>query len=392
MKHVIDARRGPGETGRLTAGETGRDLVSRRRVGGLVSAVLILAGTLLGALPAAAKGHLDVLLEGLSSPKAITVGPKDIFVGQGWIGAPGPVLDYSLTGRNRGTARPVTDPVPVTDITGTPDGAGWAIVFTSPTTTALVRQASEGAAIEPILDITAYQIADPDPWDQDVPANPTESNPNGLAGLWNNDVLLVDAAGNDLIRVSPDGTARTVARWSLEPEVGTDHLGIPDFPPTLPAEAVPTTVAIGRDGWAYVGQLIGFPGKPGSAHIWRVNPDGEDQVCSVDPAVATDGCTVWKSGFTSIFDIAFNPHNGTLYVYEIAEDGWLAFEEGFATGDFPPAVLLEVKGNKTRELARGELSEPGGVAVGNDGAVYVTDGVISFADSGHGRLIKIIGQ
>jgi hypothetical protein len=366
--------------------------MTRRRVGGIVSAVLILGATLLSAAPATAKGHLDVLQSGLSSPKALFVGGKHIFVGQGWFGPPGPVLDYSLTGRNRGTARAVTDPVPVTDIVGTPDGAGWAIVATGPTTRALVRQASEGAAIEPILDITAYQTSDPDPWDKDVPANPTESNPNGLAALSNNDVLLVDAAGNDLIRVSKDGTARTVARWSLEPNVGTDQTGIPNLPPTLPAEAVPTTVAIGPDGWAYVGQLIGFPGKPGSAHIWRVNPNGVDQVCSVDPTLATAGCSVWKSGFTSIFDIAFNPNNGTLYVYEIAKDGWLTFEPGFATGHFPPAVLLEVKGHKTRELVRGQLSEPGGVAVGKDGSIYVTDGVISTSDAGHGRLLKVRGS
>jgi hypothetical protein len=364
--------------------------VTRRRVGGLVSAVLILVATLLSAAPATAKGQLDVLLDGLSSPKAIAVGPKDIFVGQGWIGPPGPVLDYSLTGRARGTARAVTDPVPVADIAGTPDGAGWAIVNDGPTGRILVRQASEGATVEPILDIIAYQAGDPDPYDQE--ASPTESNPNGLAGLSNNDVLLVDAAGNDLIRVSPDGTARTVARWSLEPEVGTDHLGNPNLPPTLPAEAVPTTVAIGPDGWAYVGQLIGFPGKPGSAHIWRVNPNGVDQVCSVDPTLATVGCSVWKSGFTSIFDIAFNPNDGTLYVYEIAEAGWLAFEPGFATGDFPPAVLLEVQGNRTRELVRGQLSEPGGVAVGKDGSIYVTDGVISPSDAGHGRLLKVRGS
>ena len=58
-------------------------------------------------------------------------------------------------------------------------------------------------------------------------------------------------------------------------------------------------------------------------------------------------CRVWKSGFTSIIDIAFNPKNGTLYVYQIAGKGWLAFEEGFQTGVFPPAVLLEVGGQGT---------------------------------------------
>jgi hypothetical protein len=202
-------------------------------------------------------------------------------------------------------------------------------------------------------------------------------------------VLLADAAGNDLLRVNADGTAVTVARWPREevPNV------IPGLPSTMLAEAVPTTVTIGPDGWAYVGQLIGFPGTPGTAHIWRVDPFGEEEVCSVNPNVATDGCKVWKSGFTSIFDIAFNPHNGTLYVYEIAEDGWLAFEDGFATGDFPPAVLLEVKGHKIQELVPGELSEPGGVAVGWDGSVFVTDGVIGMGPTpNHGRLIKIRGN
>jgi hypothetical protein len=363
--------------------------MSCRRVGSLFAAGLIIIGGLLTAAPAAAKGHVDVLLDGLASPKGIAAGPKSIFVGQGWFGSPGPVLEYRLTGRNRGTAQAITDPVAVTDIAGTPDGAGWAIARASETQVLLLRQASQGAPIETILDITAYQVADPDPFDKDVPANPTESNPNGLAPLANNDVLIADAAGNDLIRVSPDGTARTVARWALQ-DVGTDHLGDPSLPPTLPAEAVPTTVAIGRDGWAYVGQLVGFPAKPGSAAIFRVNPNATNVLCSVTAPNAN--CSVWKSGFTSIFDIAFNGSNGTLYVYEIAKDGWLSFEPGFANGGhFPPAVLLEVKGKKVRELVRGQLSEPGGVAVGRDGSIYVTDGAIG-AFANHGRLLKIRGS
>jgi hypothetical protein len=362
--------------------------MSRRRVASLVSAGLIIVGSVFTTVPAAAKDQLDVLLDGLASPKAIGAGPNNsVFVGQGWFGEPGPVFQYLTTGRDRGTTRDITPPLFITDITGTPDGAGWAIVWDGADALDLVRQASETAAPEVVLDIVAYQMADPDLDDIDVPANPTETNPNGLAGLANNDVLLVDAAGNDLIRVSPDGTAVTVARWPTELVPNT----IPGLPPTMPAEAVPTTVAIGADGWAYVGQLIGFPGTPGTAHIWRVNPLVEDAVCSV--TVSDPDCSVWKSGFTSIFDIAFNPHNGTLYVYEIAEDGWLAFEEGFATGDFPPAVLLEVKGDKIQELVRGELSEPGGVTVGWNGAVFVTDGVIGIGpDPNHGRLIRIRGN
>lgn len=347
----------------------------RRSAASLFAAGLVML-SLVAAAPVAAKTHVRVLLDGLNSPKGIATGGHSVFIGQGWAsGVPGPVLEYHRSGSSIGTATPITDPVPVADIAGTPDGAGWAIGGDG----VLYRQASAGATPEAILDILAYQAADIDP--DDINGDPGESNPNGLTGLWNNDVLIADAAGNDLLRVSPDGSAVTVARWPTE--VIPNH--IPGLPSEMPAEAVPTTVAIGSDGWAYVGQLVGFPGTPGTAHIWRVNPLAEGATCAV--GVADPDCSVWKSGFTSIFDIAFNPHNGTLYVYEIAEDGWLAFESGFQTGNFPSAVLLEVKGGSRTELARGELSQPGGVAVGNDGALFVTDGMFT-----GGRLIQITGR
>jgi hypothetical protein len=349
--------------------------VRRRRIARLVSVCLTLVLGLLAAGPATAKGHLNVLLDGLNSPKGIFAGPNSLFVGQGWVGPPDPVLSYLLTGRNRGTALAITDPVAVRDLAGTPDGAGWAIGGDG----VLYRQATATSSIEAIFDIFAYQAADID--EDDINGDPGESNPNGLAPLGFEDVLIADAAGNDLLRVTPGGDAVTVARWVTEAIPNT----IPGLPPVMDTEAVPTTVAIGPDGWAYVGQLIGFPGTPGTAHIWRVNPWAEDAVCDVN--APNDDCATWKSGFTSIFDIAFNPNNGTLYVYEIAEDGWLAFEGGFETGDFPPAVLLQVKGGRMTELVRGQLSQPGGVAIGRDGSIYVTDGMFT-----GGRLIELTGS
>jgi hypothetical protein len=353
-----------------------------RRILTLTSAGLIIGASLLmaaGPVTAAgpAKTRATVLLEDLSSPKGIAIASSSsVFLGQGEYGQPGPALQYTFKGAARGTVTPLTDPVNIADVAATPDGAGWAIGGDH----VLYRQAGPDAAIEPILDIGAYQAGDPDPYNSDE--DPAESNPFGLAALPSNDVLLADAAGNDVIRVSPNGDAHTVARWTLR-LVATDLVGDPNLPPELPAEAVPTSIAIGRDGWAYVGQLVGFPGRPGSAHIWRVDPNATDAVCTVG---ANDGhCSSWKSGFTSIIDLDFNRSTGALYVYEIARDGWLAFEEGFATGDFPDAVLLEVrKGHKTRELAKGQLSEPGGVAVARDGTILATDGMFS-----NGRLLRI---
>src|SRR4029077_9132591 len=91
--------------------------MSCRRVGRMVAAGLLVVGTLLTtAAPVGAKSHIDVLLSDLASPKALFAGPKDVFVGQGWSGPPGPILDLRLTGRGRGTATAITDPVPVADI------------------------------------------------------------------------------------------------------------------------------------------------------------------------------------------------------------------------------------------------------------------------------------
>ncbi len=69
---------------------------------------------------------------------------------------------------------------------------------------------------------------------------------------------------------------------------------------------------------------------------------------------------------------------------ELAADGVLAFEAGFETGEFPDAVLLELRGSRTRELAAGQLSEPGGITVHSTGNIYVTDGVFT-----GGRLVRI---
>ena len=353
-----------------------------RRVVGAVSAALLIGATfLVAAVPAAAdddhRGRVNVLLRDLSSPKGLAIGSsRSLIVGQGAYGPPGAAFEYFFKGPKRGTSTPLTDPVNIVDIVETPDGAGWAIGGDL----ILYRQAP-GGPIEAILDIGAYQAIDLDPYNNPM-QDPAESNPFGLAALRSNDVLVADAAGNDVIRVKPDGTAWTVARWKQQ-LVKTDKVGDPTLPPKLPAEAVPTSIAIGKDGWAYVGQLVGFPGRPGSAHVWRVNPNAHDATCDVTHK--TRACRVWKSGFTSIVDLAFNPKTGTLYVYQIARAGWLKFEEGFTTGVFPKAVLLEVRpGKARRELAKGKLSQPGGVVVTRAGEIFVTDGMFT-----GGRLLRV---
>jgi hypothetical protein len=353
---------------------------------GMASATLVAAALAPSVAGAAPKPRLDVLLDGLSSPKGLaTDAAGDAVVAQGAFGAPGPVLVHILRGRDRGETVEVTEPLNLIDVAVSPlDDTGWGIGGDR----VLGHQLADGTIVE-VLDIIGYQQGDPDPVDQE--GNPTESNPYGLAVLPNGDALVADAAGNDIIRVTPNGVATTLATFDVE-TVSTDHLtpeqreafGLPPDVTELPAEAVPTSVAIGPDGFVYVGELKGFPFRPGSSHVWRIDPNANGVVCSV--TAPEPGCTVAVSGLTAIQDIAINHKNGALYVYELAAGGVLAFEAGFETGQLPPAVLLKIKNNKRTEIHAGLLSEPGGVAISRNSTVLVTHRV--FTPDG-GQLIRV---
>jgi sugar lactone lactonase YvrE len=225
-----------------------------------------------------------------------------------------------------------------------------------------------------VADIAAYQRTDPDP--HDTEGNPTESNPNGLAILGGGGFLVADAANNDLLLVRRDGSIDTVARFPTRiVPMPPGFPGPPEFPPAgtpIPSEAVPTAVAVGPDGAWYVSQLTGFPFAPGSASIWRIEPGTSGAEC---PSAA---CTVFAAGFTNAIDLAFG-RDGTLYVLEIATNGLLSED--------PTGALWAVRGSSRTELAPGQLLFPGGVAIGRDGALFVTTGAVF--GPGAGAVVRI---
>ena len=357
----------------------------RRRGLAAVVAALALVGS---ASPAPSSGvaqRPEVLVSGLSSPKGLSISPaQDPIVAQGTFGAPGPVVQHRFRAKYKGLTLPITEPLEVVDVAVTADRSGWGLIQgADPVAHLEHRDVSTGEA-DLQLDIGAYQAAHPDP--SDLEGDPGESNPYALAVLGNGDAIVADAAHNSILRVSVTGQVTTVAR--LVPEtVATDHLpeGEQPLPPEIPSEAVPSGLAVGYDGNIYVGELQGFPFRPGTSDVWKIDPDAEEAVC--DKGVPDPGCQLFASGYTAIQDVAVD-HQGRLYVYQLAADGVLAFEEGFETGVFPSAVLLRIKGSQRVELAAGQLSEPGGVAVGPEGRVYVTDHVFT-PDAG--RLLRIVG-
>jgi hypothetical protein len=228
-----------------------------------------------------------------------------------------------------------------------------------------------------IADIGAYQKKDPDPYDQEQ--NPTDSNPFGVAALGDGTVLVSDAAGNDLLRVWPNGHIKTVAR--LKPRTVKVPAGLPakdpegnPLPPAgtpIVSEAVATSVTVGSDGYWYVGELRGFPATPGTSQIWRIKPGSVNATC--DPLKPNKGnCKRYADGYTSIVDLAGGPH-GKLAVVQLARESWLKFELG---GSTIGSLYLQYPGRGhragyKRELVRGQLNLPGGTAFNRWGQLFV---------------------
>ncbi len=144
-----------------------------------------------------------------------------------------------------------------------------------------------------------------------------------------------------------------------------------ELPPgtLIPMDAVPTSVALGPDGHYYVGQLTGFPFPVGGANIYRVPAKG-------------GAPELYAEGFTAIIDVAFGV-DGSLYVLEIAKNGLLA---AFIFNDWTGALIRVAPDGTRTEIAEGSLYAPGGVAVGKDRALYVTNNSIF---SGVGEVLRI---
>jgi hypothetical protein len=179
---------------------------------------------------------------------------------------------------------------------------------------------------EPKLVVNLFQVEskkNPDGND------PFDSNPFDVQSLGSESALVVDAGGNDLLKVSKNGRVRVLAVFPDE-VVSTANIkelagcpeGPPDFcdlPDEMPAQATPTSVAIGPDGYYYVGELRGFPGPTDASNIWRVSPKASWAECP------SRHCKkVFDGGFTSIIDLAW--HKGRLYVAEMDEASWAAVE------------------------------------------------------------------
>ena len=214
-----------------------------------------------------------------------------------------------------------------------------------------------------IADLWAFENEN-NPDEED--GNPlVDSNPVDVFAGHRGRLYVADAGGNTILRVSRGGDVRVV---SLFPNIPTpDPFGGPD----IDMNAVPTGVVEGRDGALYVSQLTGFPFPIGGANVFRVDPRSGE-------------FTTYASGFTNAMDLAFG-RDGTMYVLEIDSDSLLP-----PIGPNRDGGLWAVpRGGGTPEkieLPAGTLIEPGGIAVGKRGELYVSNHA---REAGIGEVLKI---
>jgi hypothetical protein len=352
-------------------------------------AALALAGSALVAAPAEAGGKygttIKPVITGLTSPRGVaTFGGSIIYsVGDGSV--------YQAWAHNGKVIRKLGQ---VTGGFAAPavDTNKWGVTYALTTAgegagAATLYRLRPGRSPVKIADIAKYQVNDPDPYNLEGP--PSESNPFGVAALKDGTVLVADAAGNDLLRVWPNGYIKTVAR--LKPRTVTVPSGLgPEAPPAgtrMPAEAVATSVTVGSDGYWYVGELRGFPATPKTSQIWRIKPGSYGAVC--DPAKPYKGkCTRYADGYTSIVDLAGGP-KGTLAVVELAKVSWLKWEMG---GSPVGSLYLQFPGKWhkagfKKELAPGKLILPAGTAISRQGKIYVSSPIF-----GPGAVYQVVAK
>lgn len=217
-----------------------------------------------------------------------------------------------------------------------------------------------------------YWSIQADIYDYEATANPDggaiDSNPYGVLAVQGRNRLIADAGGNSLLKVNNNGHVSTMAVFPDTLTPAPPFLGLPPGA-MMPMQAVPTSVAQGPGNTVYVGQLNGFPFTPGAANVFQVWPNGLTQVKA--------------SGFSSIVDITTGP-DGSLYVLEFATDQLACEMAGVCNGRL---TKVDAGGGKT--VLASNLPYPGGVAVANDGAIYMTLFSIFPEFAGGGQVVRL---
>jgi hypothetical protein len=218
----------------------------------------------------------------------------------------------------------------------------------------------------------------PDPFD--LEDFPEDTNPYGVAALPNGSALVADAANNSVVRVKRNGKITHVARVKprvVEMPEGYEDVEVPPgeepLPPAgtpIPAEAVVTSVAVGRDGAVYLGELRGFPATPETSQIWRVRPGATDAVCKPNKP-QKGACRRVADGLTSVVALEVG-RRGSIYAAELSKLSWFAMELELPGSEVGSVWRINYDRDARKELGAGKVIMPGAVATGPKGGAFVS--------------------
>jgi hypothetical protein len=371
-----------------------------------VAAALVSVGIVLASLPASAAPSSDgaptvtVVASGLNSPKQLTLGPGGVYVAESGTGGSTCVTADGISEceGETGTVALVTPFGTRNVLAGLPSvleggqGAGGpvaiafnrgkaAVLFQDTAvnpdgTTAvqgpgsddfgkllLARPFSRSLGLSVRADLAAFAAVNP----QDPatlggsPGGETtyDSDPYDIV-RYRDGFAIADAGANDVLWLSRRGQLSILDRL---PTIPTVFDGI-----TINAQPVPTSLAVGPDGALYVGELVGFPGQPGTSSIYRIVPGQVPNVVA--------------SGLTAVTAIAFD-REGRLLAAEYSTGGLLA----------PPTVpgalvRVDISTGTVTTLPVSGLSQPTGLAVDWRGDVFVSNNGNS---AGTGEVLRING-
>jgi hypothetical protein len=263
----------------------------------------------------------------------------------------------------------------VTDVARANGRDLWAVTSGEPGAQRLFRVGAAGT-VTPVAKLRQFEEREnPHPAEID-------SNPYAVADIGRGHALVADAGGNDLLRVERNGKVNVVAvlpdevvstenakRLARCPNPPEDLAFVCKLPASMPAEAVPTSVAVGPDGAYYVGELKGFPAPIGKSKVWRIEPNARNAQCGKSPL-----CSVALEGLTSVIDLAFG-RDGRLNVAQIDDASFLAAEAGSgAVGGSVHACNLTTKRCETVVSGKPALT---GITFRGDGSLWGTTNALT---------------
>jgi len=351
-----------------------------------------------GAPAALIAGVPTVVMSELDNPRGLAFGPEGaLYVAEAGRGGAGPCLGAICYGPTGGVTR-LWNGVQERVATGLPSLAGPTgvaqagpndIAFlgiggahltiglqTNPANRALLGEVGNrfgrliqlypNGGVRDVKDIAAYETAFNPDGRLNADGTPNfDSNPFGLlAGPGGH--IVTEAGGNALLQVHAGGEISLLATFHSRGS-SPPRPSFAPFPFDPFTDAVPTSVVIGPDGAYYVAELTGVPFTDTRANIYRVVPGEPPRLFLIQ-----DACL---SGFKAIMDIAFD-QAGNLYVVQHSTGALQQTGPGILiriTPDPSQTDMCARYRGGTREIVLGGLVFPTSVAIGPDGALYVTN-------------------